>query len=298
MYAFGNTFLIIIEFACRHFPLVLGSYCTFSLMKVPDLSMESAYVCGAIIGAQTLILTNEMPLAFCMVASIVASVVGGLLVGFTSSMLTQKAKFPHLLSSILTMGIFHGLNQFLLGSSNISLNQQRNLMGMLDFVRSYPELPQFLIAFIILTMIGFLFLRTQLGNSLAVYGNNPRFFEHYGISTQYVFISGILISNGLAGLAGFFDAQSSGFVGIDMGAMKALFCITSIILGKTLAGARKPYSIWVPIAGSFSYFMIMQFLLKVHFDLKYYTMVQSLIVAVILIHRYHKSRAGTNHLGV
>lgn len=298
MYSIENTLLIIAESACMYFPLVLGSYCTFSLMKVPDLSLEAAYVCGAIVGARVLTLTNAWPLFLCLPLTILASIIGGLLVGLTSSMLTHKARFPHLLSSILTMGIFHGVNQFLLGTSNVSLTHKRNLLGLLDFIHRYPELPEFLLAFLMLSFIGYLFLKTQLGTSLAVYGNNPRFFEHYGISTQFVFISGILISNGLAGLAGFFDAQASGFVDINMGALKALFCITSIILGKTLVGSRRPYSIWVPIVGSFSYFVIMQLLLKVHFNLKYFTMVQSIIVAALLIKKYYKSRTDTNHLGV
>lgn len=308
MYDVTGTLLIVIEYACMCFPLVLGSYCTFSLMKIPDLSMEAAYVCGSIIGARTLILTNHWPLALCFPTVILASIIGGMLVGLTSSLLTHKAKFPHLLSSILTSGVFHGMNQFFLGTSNVSLNHKRNLMGLLapigdhvealSFIRRHPELPEFIIAFILLAILGRYFFRTQLGTSLAVYGNNPRFFENYGISTQFVFICGVLLSNGLAGMAGFFDAQSSGFVDINMGAMRALFCITSIILGKTLVSPRKPYSIWVSIVGSFTYFIIIQLLLKVHFNLKYFTMVQSLIVASILIVKYQKSRTRTNHLGV
>lgn len=298
MFGFSGIFLIIIESACRHFPLVLGSYCTISLMKIPDLSIEAAYVCGSIFGARVLILTNAWPLPLCFAATLLASIFGGMLVGLTSSMLTHKARFPHLLSSILTTGLFHGLNQFFLGTSNVSLTRHRNLMGMLDWMRRYPELPEFVIAFLLLSIIAYFFFRTQLGTSLAVYGNNPRFFENYGISTQFIFVTGVLISNGLAGMAGFFDAQASGFVDINIGTMKALFCITSIILGKTLIATKKPYSVWVPIVGSFTYFVIIQFLLKVNFDLKYFTLVQSLIVAGILIVKYQNSRTRTNHLGI
>jgi ABC-type uncharacterized transport system permease subunit len=107
-----------------------------------------------------------------------------------------------------------------------------------------------------------------------------------------------MISNGLAGLAGFFDAQSSGFVDINMGSLKALFCITSIILGKTLVASKKHSSVWVPIVGSFSCFCITHFLLKINFNLKYFTMINALIVATILIINHHQSRSKTNHLGV
>jgi len=293
-----NTGLVILEYMCLYFPLILGSYCTISLMKIPDLSIEAAYVCGSITGVRMLILTNSLPLWISIILSFASCLAGGILVGLTSSLLTHKAKFPHLLSSILTTGIFHGINQFLLGTSNVSITSRRNLIGLFNFIRRYPELPTLFVAAIVIGIVGYLFLRTQLGISLSVYGNNPRFFDNYGISARFIFITGVMISNGLAGLAGFFDAQSSGFVDINMGSQKALFCITSIILGKTLVASKKPSSIWVPIVGSLSYFCIQQFLLKINFNLKYFTMVNSLIVATILIINHQQSRSKTNHLGV
>jgi len=295
---FQNTPFVILEYFCLYFPLVLGSYCTISLMKIPDLSIEAAYVCGSITGVRMLILTNHLSFTASALLSFTAAIAGGLLVGLTSSMLTHKAKFPHLLSSILTAGIFHGMNQFLLGTSNVSITSRRNLIGMLNYIRRYPELPSLAIAAVIIATIGYFFLRTRLGTCLAVYGNNPKFFDNYDISSRFIFITGVMISNGLAGLAGFFDAQTSGFVDVNMGALKALFCITSIILGKTLVATTKQSSIWIPIVGSFSYFVTIQFLLKINFNLKYFTMVQSLIVATILILKYRQSRSRTNHLGV
>ena len=47
-----ETVLIILEQVLLHFPLILGAYISISLLKVPDLSLESAYVCDAIMGAQ------------------------------------------------------------------------------------------------------------------------------------------------------------------------------------------------------------------------------------------------------
>lgn len=311
---FGTLF-IVIEHALLYFPVVLGTYLSVSLMKIPDLSLESAYVAGSIFGAQVLIFTNTWPLIPALMLCFSASLLGGLLAGFIASMLTQKARFPHLLSSIITMGIFHGLNQFFLGTSNVSLTQQRNLLASLkvnvadpesfgifaDFfaqLKRHPELPFLAILFIVTATAGHFFLKTEFGTSLAVYGNNPKFFEHYGIATSYVFINGLLLSNGLAGFAGFCDVQSSGFVDLSMGTMKALFCIISIILGKAIVRPKKPSTILVPIVGVFAYFAITQLLLKVHFNLKYYTMVQSIIVAFILMSRQQRVNARNNQLGV
>lgn len=311
-----STLFIVTEHSFLYFPIVLGAYLSISLMKVPDLSIESSYVAGSILGAQMLMFTNKWPLIMCIPLSVGAGIIGGMLAGLLAALLTSKARFPHLLSSILTTGVFHGLNQFFLGTSNISLNNKRNLLsylhilvenpqeyglfaGIMTGLRRHPEIITLGIVFSILVTLGYFFLKTEFGTSLSVYGNNPRFFDHYGIASQYIFVNGLLLSNGLAGLAGFFDAQASGFVDISMGTMKVLFCITSIILGKALIRTKKPYSILVPIAGIFAYFLITQCLLKVHFNLKYYTMVQSVIVAIILAVRHQRQRTrGTHQLGV
>lgn len=44
---------IIFEQTLIYLPLVLGAYCSISLVKVPDLSIEAAYVFGAILGKST-----------------------------------------------------------------------------------------------------------------------------------------------------------------------------------------------------------------------------------------------------
>ena len=290
--------LIILEQAFLNFPLVLGAYCSISLLKVPDLSIESAYVFGAIVASRCLILTNSLPTPLTFLLVIFSAILGGMIVGLVSSTLTQRAAFPHLLSAILTAGIFHGLNQFVLGTSNLSISRYKNLLGYLDYFRRNPELPSLIIAFVFLSILGYLFLKTQLGYALAVHGNNRTFFNHYGISTNYVFTSGILIANGLGGLAGYFDATSGGFVDINMGMIKALFCVTSLILGKTFIRSKKPFSIWIPIVGVISYFVIQQLLLKVGFNLKYFTMIQSLLVLTLLISIYKKKTGKIDHLGV
>lgn len=293
-----TTLLLIIEATCLYFPLVLGAYISISLMKIPDLSIETAYVCGGIFGSLTLFATSGLPLFVSLPLILLASMVGGMAVGATASLFTHQARFPHLLSSIITIGIFHGLNQFFLGSTNISVAQEPNVLGLLDVSRRFPELPEFIIALLFFGSLAFFFFRTQLGTSLAVYGNNPSFFENYGISTKYIFFVGIMLSSGLAGLAGFFDVEHCGFVDVGMGYHKTLFCITSIILGKTVVQSSKPYSIWIPFVGTLTYFSIIQLLLQVDFNLRYFTMIQSIIIACILTYNFRSQRRSNQHLGI
>jgi ABC-type uncharacterized transport system permease subunit len=58
-----DTLLIILEQCLIHVPLLLGAYITISLMKLPDLSIESAYVSGAITGAYVVAMTSAMPIS-------------------------------------------------------------------------------------------------------------------------------------------------------------------------------------------------------------------------------------------
>lgn len=289
--------LIVLEQLLIHVPLLLGSYISISLMKVPDLSIESAYVSGAILGAQVIPHIGSLPITLQVVVVIGASLLGGALVGITSSLITQYAKLPHLLSSIVTFGIFYGINQLIAGSY-MSLSTYANPL-MMDVIARHPELLTLALISVVFSLFVYAFFHTQLGYALAVYGNNPAFFQHYGISVRYIFIMGIVMSNALAGLSGYLFAQSNGFADINMGFGKVLLCITALILGKTIVRKQKPILIAIPLVGGAAYFILQQLLLKVGFNLKYFTTVQSLVVLGILIMLYRKqTKKHIDHLGV
>lgn len=289
--------LIILEQTLLHIPLIFGAYISISLLKVPDLSLESAYVCGAIFGAQTLIIVQQLPVALQIIAVIIASISGGALVGLTSSTITQKAGLPHLLSSIVTFGIFHGIHQ-MIAKSYLSLGKFTNPL-IYNVIPYHPEIIALGITALVITTLMFYFFKTKLGYALAVYGNNPHFFTHYGIDRSYVFITGIIFANACAGLSGYLFAQSNGFTEINMGAGKALLCITALILGKMITQKSKPLQTIIPITGIFTYFALQQMLLKVGFNLKYFTMIQAIIILCILVTLYKKdAKKQIDHLGV
>jgi putative ABC transport system permease protein len=292
-----DSLLIIAEQTLLHVPLMLGAYISISLMKVPDLSIESAYVFGAMLGYQSLSIASNLPAAISLPIVILGSLCGGALVGLTSSTLTQKAHLPHLLSAILTFGVFHGLTQ-LVGNAYVSFSvYPTNPLTMLNLVTRHPEFIVLAILGTLSIIFGFLFFKTQLGYALAAYGNNSQFFKQYDISTAYVFITGIVLSNALSGLSGYLFAQSNGFVELTMGYGKALLCITALILGKTFIPNRI-LSIAVPMMGVIAYFILQQLLLKIGFNLKYFTALQSIVVLAILVMRYKKSHRAADHLGV
>lgn len=293
-----NTLFVVIEQSLLHVPLMLGAYIGFSLLKVPDLSIESAYVVGAIVGT-CVIGIPYFPAGSMLVFIIFASLMGGALVGFISSLLTQSAKLPHLLSSIITFGLFHGINQFI-SPVYVSLSAERNVLTIFEYIPQHPELPMLALVGCILMCGAYILFRTQIGYSYAVYGNNPQFFENYGISTSFVFISGVMLANALAGISGYMFAQSNNFIELNMGLGKALLCITALILGKTIVRSKNPCSISIPVVGTVAYFTLQQLLLKIGFNLKYFTAVQALLILFILFYTYRKQpqRSLNDNLGI
>lgn len=294
----SDIFLIIAEQALLHIPLIIGAYISISLMKIPDLSLESAYLFGALCGAQALMLSNTLPLAIILLIVMTASLCGGAIVGMVSGVIAQYGRIPYLLAAIMTIGLFHGI-AYLFSNGYQSLAGFNNPLLIFPSLVNHPELLAVLLIALIIIAAGAILLHRQLGYALAVYGNNPRFFEHYGISTNYVALMGLMLSNALAGCSGYLFAQSNGFVEIHMGASKILLCITSLILGK-LFFKKNIFSIGVPISGTFSYFALQQLLLKAGFNLKYFTFVQAIIILCILLIFFRKNNTTKkiDHLGV
>lgn len=292
------TCMVILEQCLLHLPLMLGAYISFSLLKVPDLSIETAYVVGAIAGTMMMTAVAPMHNAGVLILILLASALGGALVGMISSVFTQKGHVSHLLSSIITFGLFHGINQYL-SPSYRSLSGYQNPLTVVQLSVYYPDLPVLLVIGCVLIVLFYALCKTQLGHAFAVYGNNPYFFDNYGISKAYVFVTGIMLANALAGLSGYLFAQSNNFVELNMGLGKALLCIAALILGKVIVRTQSPCSLLIPLFGTGIYFTIQQLLLKVGFNLKYFTALQSVVLVIILVCMYRKNALQSNDaLGV
>jgi putative ABC transport system permease protein len=290
-----DTLLIILEQACTYIPLIAGAYICIASMKVPDLSIESAYMFGAMVSAKMITMMHA-PVIIVVPLVILASMMGGMYVGLLSSVITTYGKIPHLLSSILTIGLLHGITQAISGSY-ISLSTFENPLIIAKSFDHHPELVCLAIIACMVLIGIYLLFKTQLGYSYIVYGNNPHFFKYYHISSSYIFITGIVISNALAGLAGYLNAQTNGFSDLNLGLGKALLCITSLILGKTMV-ADKRLPTLITAGGTMLYFALQQSLIKIGFDLKYFAMVQAIIVLIILLFVYKKKHESIHHLGV
>lgn len=261
------------------FPLMLGAYLILSLMKLPDFSLESSYLFGAVVAFLTKTLT--LPLLLLTVMG------GGIAVGITVAVINQFLRLPFLLSAIITSGLFHGLVQFCLPHAGAAFSLPLPI----------PQIGLFLgVALTILGGFSFL-LRSELGFSLAVFGNNPLFFSHHDLSTRYVVIVGLLLGHSLSALSGFFFALSNGFVDPSMNTGIVLLTLVALMLGKRVVRVKRP-TFFIALTGALLYLFLSQILLRMGFNLKYFKAFEALfILTILLLDRKKKSRA-IDHLGV
>jgi len=291
--------LLILESCALYIPLMIGAYITFSLMKIPYFSIETSFVTGAIIASKMLVYMHDYPLIITLIAVCSTSIVGGCLIGIITACITTIGKIPHLLANVITIGIGYGINLFLLQGSYQSLAHLKNPLILMSDSQN-PELAVLVLISVGIIILCYLFLKTQLGMCIKIYGNNSLFFKHYAISTSYIVSCGEIIASGLAGLSGYFIAQSSGFIDVNAGNGLTLFCLTALILGKTFLSRHNANSFMMPLAGLIIYTFLQQCIISSGVDLKYFTLIQSLIITAILIKKYRhtEQRTTSETLGV
>lgn len=240
-------------------PLIMGAYITIVLMKLPDLSIESAYLFGAVFAVACRHLE---------ISPLFMSFLGGSFVGLATGLFYQVCKIPILLAAIVSIGLFHGFSLYVLGSPLVSFHAN-------TFFNSELIELSFL-GIIFIASLAYL-LTSQFGYTLAIFGNNPTFLTRYGISSHYLVILGLVIGDGLAGVSGYLFSRSNGFVDITMGQGIILLCITSLILGKNLISSTRP-TVLVPLVGLIVYFIVQQTIVIAGVDLTYFNSMQACIV--------------------
>jgi len=291
--------LAIVEQIGLYIPLVLGAYLSISLMKIPNLSIEAAYVFGAIIASQVLMFEGNSGMVTLLLA-VILSACGGAMVGIVAATLCQAAQFSHILSAIITMGLFHGIAQWVMGGAHVTISHLYNPLRLLDVVKEFPELPVIVLIVVGVCLLFYMFLKTELGISCALYGDNIVFLKNYRMNQSYVVVAGMAISGALAGISGYMVAQSNGFADSTMGVGLPLLCLSSLIIGKSLYHSDRPIQMSSALVGVVGYFMVQTVLLRIGFDLRYFTSVQAILVATLLIisSRLFVRRGQQNFLGI
>lgn len=211
---------MLLEQALLFFPLILGCYISYHILKITDLSIDGTYVLGAAVFARTINFGIEI--------AIILTLTAGVLIGLVVGYMQKNNVVNDLLVGILVNFMLYSVNLQVMQRPNISLIGKSNLLSLLNLNSWVLPL---LIIMILISTLYIIFIKSEYGLILRAFGHNQELLKTLGKSTEKYRLLGLSCSGSLAALAGALNAQYNGFADINMGFGVALVSIGSVVIG-------------------------------------------------------------------
>ncbi|MCH8559965.1 ABC transporter permease [Nesterenkonia sp. LB17] len=261
--------------------MALGVYLTFRILNFPDLTVDGSFTSGAATAA--ILITNEVDP---FLATAAAFVVGSL-AGMITGLLHTKGNINGLLAGILTMIGLYSINLRIMDGANVPLLGQDTVISMMRGFTGvgWTSVAVLAAVALIFKLIMDWYLQTDNGLALRATGDNEQMISSFAVSTDRQKIIGLMLSNGLVGIAGAVVAQHQGFADIGMGIGLILVGLASVIVGQAIFGSRSVIQATLAvILGAVVYRLAIQLALNVGLnpnDMKLMSAV--LVVAALLL---------------
>ena len=261
--------------------LALGLFLTFRILNFPDMTVEGTFPFGAAICVSALVHGTNPLLATLL------SFLGGMLTGLVTGLLYTKGKIPVLLAGILTMTGVYSVNLRILGKANVGLLNKATLLNGHFLQKMPPNFPAIVIGLLFAVLIIFLlaiFLNTDLGQSFIATGDNENMARSLGINTDNMKILGLMLSNGLIGLAGGLLAQNGGYADVNMGIGTMVIGLAAIIIGEVVYGDLSLTARLIAVViGSIIYRLILLLVLQLGFSTNDFKLISAIILAICMM---------------
>ena len=221
-------------------------FLTFRILDFPDLTVDGAFPIGGAVCA-VLILNDYSP-----EAALVAAFVAGALTGLVTALIHVFFKIEGLLASIIVItGAYTITLRIMAGKSNVPLIGEETLISRhsrdfrawmieqfgAEMRRQSSNLLEIMIfGLIVVVMLGIVywFLRTEIGLAIRATGKNPQMVRAIGFNHHLLVVTGLMVSNGLAGLAGSLAVQQLGFADVSLGVGLIIRGLAAVIIGEVL----------------------------------------------------------------
>ncbi len=261
--------------------LALGLYLSFRILNFPDMTVEGTFPFGAAVCVTALVHGINPLLATLL------SFGAGLITGAVTGLLYTKGRIPILLAGILTMTGIYSVNLRILGKANVGLLNHATLLNgklLSKLPPNFPTIVVGLIFAIIIIILLALFLNTDLGQAFIATGDNENMARSMGINTDNMKILGLMLSNGLIGLAGGMLAQNGGYADVNMGIGTMVIGLAAIIIGEVVYGNLSLTARLVAVViGSILYRLVLLLVLQLGFSTNDFRLISSIILAICLM---------------
>lgn len=273
--------------------MAIGVYITFKIQDVADLTVDGTMSLGGAVCVTMVAMGQNI-----WVAVLVATL-SGMVAGLVTGILHTKMGIPVILAGILTQLGLYSINLKILGGkSNQAISADKyDLIVSLRYVKNvaFYQNTIFIVAIFVIVIIAILywFFGTARGCSIRATGCNPNMSRAQGINTNFNTVIGLMISNGLVGLASALYAQYQGFADVNAGRGAIVIGLAAVIIGTVLFEkifhnfALKLLSVAI---GAVIYYAVLQIVIWVGLDTNYLKLLSAAVVAIFLAVPYWKKR--------
>lgn len=273
--------------------MAIGVYITFKIQDVADLTVDGTMSLGGAV-CVTLIASGQN-----IWVAILASTISGMLAGLITGIFHTKMGIPVILAGILTQLGLYSINLKILGGkSNQAISADKyDLIVSLRYVKNvaFYKNTIFIVAIFVIAIIAILywFFGTARGCSIRATGCNPNMSRAQGINTNFNTVIGLMISNGLVGLASALYSQYQGFADVNAGRGAIVIGLAAVIIGTVLFEkifhnfALKLLSVAI---GAVIYYAVLQIVIWLGLDTNYLKLLSALVVAFFLAVPYWKKK--------
>ena len=280
--------------------MAMGVYITYRVLDIADLTVDGTLGTGGAVCV--LLMVNGMNGWLALLIATCA----GMLAGLVTGLFHTKCGIPAILSGILTQLALYSVNLRIMGwgtsaGTQATLAISVDKYDLLVSSRYVRELglnnPIVILTVVTAAVICLLwwYFKTESGSALRATGANRQMARAQGINTSRGTVIGLMISNGMVGLAGGLLAQYQGSSSVDMGRGAIVIGLAAVIIGEVLLRGHGKVLVGLIgcTVGAIVYYFVIQIVLRLGLgtnDLKLFT---ALIVALFLAVPYWKGKAAS-----
>ena len=279
--------------------MALGVFLTFRLLDFADLTVDGSLATGGAVAV--MLIRGGMHPALALVFAFIS----GMLAGLVTGLLHTALGIPGILASILTQISLYSINLTIMGKANQGISVDNYpLVASISYVTG--DMSKRIVFFVglivgILVIIGIMywFFGTELGAAIRTTGCNQNMARAQGISTKFMTVFALMLSNGLVALCGGVLAQYQGFSDVNMGRGAIVIGLAAVIIGEVLfaklcagKGISFAYTMMSVVFGAILYYVVISVVLWFKMPQNLMKMFSAVVVACFLAVPYLKAKYG------
>ena len=261
--------------------MALGVFFTYRILNYADLTVDGSLATGGAVAVVCILSGMPAPLALTLAC------LAGMATGFVTGFLHTVLGIPDILAGILSQIGLYSINLHIMGRSNQAVSVDK--YSLIVSLRYIPlTIVTAIIFLIVIIAVLYWFLGTEIGFTLRATGCNENMARAQGVNTNKAKVIGLVISNGLVGLAGGLYAQYQGSADVNMGRGAIVIGLAAVIIGMVLGegifGKKLSFigRMSFVVLGAIIYYLVITFVLWLGLPSEDLKLFSAIVVAICL----------------